>query len=132
MAIQPTLQNAEYNKQGTKVMGNSLTRIYKDEIVVTGSYPGSRIDIDNLRPGDVCFYCDTDKNRSKKKFYVIKGYITKWDPKARMYEAEFEYRFKYQRRNTQWICTKQLFSNEIGDTPERAVNNMLRFPWEGY
>ena len=97
---------------------------YLNKTVVTGILPGTQKDINNLQTGDTVYYCDKCKNRLKKEFYVLTGTIDSWDPIKRMYDV----RFLVQVRRTVLWHHKTLYSNEVGNTPEMAVNNMLRLP----
>jgi hypothetical protein len=101
---------------------------YLNTIDVTGVLPGTHQDVNNLLPGDTVYYCDKCKNRLKKEFYVLAGTIDSWDPIKGMYDV----RFLVQVRRTVLWYHKTLFSNEVGNTPKMAVNNMLRLPWEQY
>jgi len=120
---------------------NYRKRIYLKEQIVTGAYPGPRVDV-TLKPGDTIYFCYRHKNKSKKEFYVLEGTVDSWEPNSKnpnigMYKVTFlyNYREKYASNKLPLSLGKdvrKLHSNEVGDTPERAVNNMLRFPWERY
>ncbi len=103
---------------------------YLDTIEVTGVLPGTHIDINNLSPGDTVYFCDKCINKKKKTFLVYKGVVKSFDETIRVYEVSFNVKFKERPDAQPW--GKTLFSNEVGDTPEMAVNNMLRMYWEQY
>ena len=101
---------------------------YINKTVVAGILPSIRLDVDDLRPGDRVFFCELCKNKKKREFWVLEGVIDSWNPQFR----EYNVKFKIKEKNCENWWHKVLFSNEIGDTPEKAVNNMFRLPWEYY
>ena len=103
---------------------------YLDTIEITGVLPGTHQDVNNLLPGDTVYFCDKCKNRKKKIFLVLIGVVKSFDATTRVYEVSFNVKFRKKKYSEPW--SKILFSNEVGDTPEMAVNNMLRLPWEQY
>ena len=103
---------------------------YLDTIEVTGVLPGIRIDVNNLLPGDTVYFCDKCINKKKKTFLVYKGVVKSFDETIRVYEVSFNVKFEQRPDAQPW--GKKLFSNEVGNTPEMAVNNMLRMYWEQY
>lgn len=103
---------------------------YLDTIEVTGVLPGIHTDVNDLRPGDTVYFCDKCINKKKKTFLVYKGVVKTFDATNRVYEVSFNVKFEQRPYAQPW--GKTLFSNEVGNTPKMAVNNMLRLPWEQY
>jgi len=109
-------------------MSKWILPTYLNKTIVTGILPGTHQEVNNLQAGDTVYFCDKCKNRLKKEFFVLEGIVDSWDPIKRMYDV----RFLVKVKQTVLWHHKTLFSNEVGNTPKMAVNNMLRLPWEQY